>query len=125
MSLLVDDGIDRDRGLTSLTVADDELTLTSSDRDHRVDSFDTGLKRGIYALTGNNAAGNSLNLTIFGCLDRAFAIDGLSESVNYSSKHCIAYGNFNNSSGSLNEIAFVDIPGVSKENYTDVIFLKV
>ena len=39
--------IHRDRGLTGLAVANDQLTLSASDREHRIDREDTGLHRGI------------------------------------------------------------------------------
>ena len=42
-SLLVDDRIDRNRCLTGLSVTDDQLTLSTSDRHHGIDCLDTGL----------------------------------------------------------------------------------
>ena len=41
---LVEDGVDADRGLAGLAVADDQLTLTAPDRGHRVDRLDAGLQ---------------------------------------------------------------------------------
>ena len=43
--LLVDDGVDRHRGLAGLAVADDELALAAADRHHRVDRLVAGLHR--------------------------------------------------------------------------------
>ena len=43
LSFLVQDGINRYRGFTGTAVADNQLTLTASDRNHRVDGFNTGL----------------------------------------------------------------------------------
>src|SRR3546814_12684808 len=37
--LLVDDRVDRQRGLAGLTIADDQLALTAADRHHRVDGL--------------------------------------------------------------------------------------
>ncbi|RNA39576.1 hypothetical protein BpHYR1_012653 [Brachionus plicatilis] len=42
---LVDDGVDGDSGLASLSVADDQLSLASSDRHQTVHGFDAGLHR--------------------------------------------------------------------------------
>ena len=42
---LVDDGIDGNCGLTRLTVADNQLTLPAADRNHGIDSLQTGLQR--------------------------------------------------------------------------------
>ena len=43
--LLVDDRVDRHRGLAGLAVADDQLALAAADRDHRVDRLVAGLHR--------------------------------------------------------------------------------
>src|SRR5262249_44484451 len=43
--LLVDDRVDRDRGLAGLAVADDQLPLAAADRRHRVDRLEAGLQR--------------------------------------------------------------------------------
>ena len=48
LTLLIDDSIKRDSGLTRLSVADDKFTLTSADRDHSIDSLDTCLERTAY-----------------------------------------------------------------------------
>src|SRR3546814_4011355 len=45
--LLVDDRVDRQRGLAGLTIADDQLALTAADRHHRVDGLVAGLHRQI------------------------------------------------------------------------------
>src|SRR5690606_30263291 len=45
VGLLVDYRVDADRGLTGLTVTDDQLPLTTTDRGHGVDRRDTGLQR--------------------------------------------------------------------------------
>ena len=37
--LLVEDGVDRDRGLAGLTIADNQLTLPAPDRHQRVDGL--------------------------------------------------------------------------------------
>ena len=42
---LVDDRVQGDSGLTRLTVTNDELTLTTTDRNHRVDSLQASLQR--------------------------------------------------------------------------------
>ena len=42
---LVDDRVDRDRGLAGLAVAEDQLALAAADRDQRVDHLQAGLQR--------------------------------------------------------------------------------
>ncbi len=58
-SLLVKDGVDGDSGLTGLTVTNDQLTLTTSDRNHGVDGLDTSLHGLVDRLTGENTGGLS------------------------------------------------------------------
>ena len=43
-ALLVDDGVDGDGGLAGLTIADDQLTLATTDGHQRVDGLDASLK---------------------------------------------------------------------------------
>ena len=45
LAALVDNGINTNGSLTGLLIADDQLTLTLTDGDHRVDGLDTGLDR--------------------------------------------------------------------------------
>src|SRR5574337_996665 len=45
LTLLVDDRVDRHRGLAGLAVADDQLALAAADRHHRVDGLQAGLHR--------------------------------------------------------------------------------
>ena len=52
---LVDDRINGDGGLAGLTVADDQLTLSTSDRNHGIDGLDAGLQRLVDGLSVDNA----------------------------------------------------------------------
>ena len=52
---LVEDRVDRDRGLAGLAVADDELALTPADRGHGVDRLDAGLQRLVHRLAADDA----------------------------------------------------------------------
>jgi len=55
---LVDDRINRNSGLTNLTVTNDQLTLTTADRYHGVNRFQTNLHGLVNGLTGDNARSN-------------------------------------------------------------------
>src|SRR5581483_5255567 len=55
--LLVDDRVDRDRGLAGGAVTDDQLALPAADRGHRVDGLDTGRKRLVHGLARHDAGG--------------------------------------------------------------------
>src|SRR5215468_10661245 len=55
LTLLVDDRVDRDRGLADAAVADDQLALAAADRDHRVDRLHAGLHRLVHDLARDDA----------------------------------------------------------------------
>src|ERR671931_1677767 len=57
---LIDDGIDSQRGLAGLAVADDELTLAASDRHHGIDGFKSSLDRLAHREPGDHAGGDLL-----------------------------------------------------------------
>ncbi len=52
---LVEDRVDGDGGLAGLAVADDQLTLATTDRDQRVDRLDAGLHRLVHRLAAHDA----------------------------------------------------------------------
>ena len=60
-ALLVDDGVDGNRGLAGLPVTNDQFALSASYRDHGVDGFQTRLQRLIDRLPRDNAWGNLLD----------------------------------------------------------------
>ena len=60
-ALLIDDRVERDRGLAGLAVADDQLALAAADRNHRVDGFDAGLHRLFHRLAIDHAGRHALD----------------------------------------------------------------
>src|SRR5215212_1548672 len=79
---LIDYGVEQDRGLARLPVADDEFPLSASDRDHGVYSLDPRLERLLDRLAPDDAWRNYLHgKRLFG-LDLTLAVDRTSEGVN-------------------------------------------
>ena len=78
---LIDDGVQRDRGLPGRTVADDQLALSPADRDHRVDGLDAGLDGGIDRHAGRNVRGDNLDWLRVRGTGRPLAVDRLTERV--------------------------------------------
>jgi hypothetical protein len=91
--LLVEHGVKSDGSLTSLTVTNDQLTLTTADGHHGVDGLKTSLYGLVDRATGENTGGLLLGTTLLSGLDGTLAVDGVSESVNDTSKKSLAYGN--------------------------------
>src|SRR5690606_36347057 len=90
VGLLVDDRVDRDRGLAGLAVADDELTLTAADRDHRVDGLDAGLHGLVHRLARHDAGSLELERATRLGLDLAEAVDRVPAGVDDTSEEAIA-----------------------------------
>ena len=125
LALLVNDGIQGNRRLACLTVPDDEFALSSSDGHHGVNSLDSCLQRSIHGFPGDNAAGHSLNLTIFVVLHRTLAVDGLPQRVHNTSQHGVAHRDLHYPAGSLNRIAFVNVFMIAEKYRTHVVLFQV
>ena len=78
---LVDDGVDRNRGLSGLTITDDQLSLTTTDRGHRVDRLDTGCQWLLHRLALDDRRRLKFECTSGISLDLALAIDRTAERI--------------------------------------------
>ena len=58
-------------------------------------------------------------------LDRALAVDGVSERVDDAAHHGGADGDGHDLAGPLDDVAFLDLAVVTEQRGTDVVFLKV
>lgn len=87
---LVEHGVQGDGGLAGLTIADDKLTLATSDRYHGVDGLKTGLHGLVDGAARQDTGSLHLSTALLGGLDWALAIDGVSESIDDTSKQSLA-----------------------------------
>lgn len=92
-SLLVEDGIQGNGGLSGLTVTDDQLTLSTADGNHGVDRLETGLYGLVDGLAGQNAGGLKLSTALLLGVEGTLAIDGVTESVDNTAEQLGADGN--------------------------------
>src|SRR5690606_32489711 len=109
LTLLVDDGINRDGGLAGLAVANDQLTLATADRHHGVDRLETGLHRLRHRLTRNHARRDLLDLVGKLGIDRALAVDRLTKRVDDAADQFGAYRHLENATGTFGRIAFGNV----------------
>ncbi len=105
--LLVDDRVDRDGRLARLAVADDQLTLAATDRDHRVDRLDARLHRLVHRLAVRDARRDDVHLLVRGRLQRRAVVDRAAQRVNDPSQHRLADGHLEQTSGALDQVAFL------------------
>ena len=123
--LLVEDGVDRHRGLAGLAVADDQLALAAADRHHRVDRLQAGLQRLLHRLTIDDAGRQALDRRELLRGDRSLAVDRLAERVHDAAQHLVADGHRDDAAGTLDRVAFLDFRELAEEHRADAFLLEV
>ena len=108
LTLLVDDRVDRDRGLTSLAVADDQLALAAADGNLRVNGEDAGLDGRVDGGSGHHVGRDALNGSGLVGVDRALAVDRLAERVDDATDELFADGDLGDGAGGADFVAFFD-----------------
>ena len=122
---LVQDRVDRDRGLARRAVADDELALPASDRDHRVDRLQAGLERLLHRLPADDARGLELERAALGGIDRAEAVERVAERVDDAAEQRIADGHAHDLARAADRLALLDALPLAEERDADVVLLEV
>ncbi len=125
LALLVDDGVDGDGSLAGLAVADDQFALAAADGHHRVHALQTGLHRLRHGLTPDDARRDLFDLVGQLGVDRAFAIDRLTEGVDHATQQFGTDRHFQNTAGGLDHVAFGNVFVFAKNHGADGIALKV
>ncbi len=123
--LLVDDGVDSQGGLTDLTVTDDQLTLATAYRDHRVDRLVTGLHRLVDRLTPDHARRDFLDRVGGLGIDRALAIDRVAQRIDHATQQFRTNRNFEDTAGALGAHAFGQAQVVTQNHGTYGVLLQV
>src|ERR1700735_5052206 len=113
--LLIEDGVERDRRLAGLAVADDQLALSAPDRDHRVDRLEARRHRLAHRLARNDAGRLDVDAGAFFGADRAFAVNRIAERVDDTAEKPLADRHVDDRPGALDRLAFLDL-AVSAEN---------
>merc|ERR1719334_1919097 len=114
-SLLVDNSIDGNSSFSSLSVSNDQFTLSTANWHKGVDGLDTSLHRLADRLSWDNA--RSFNTNSESVL--------VSKSINNTSKNFHTNWDVHNSSSSLHNISFLDQFIVTEYDNTNVVGLQV
>src|SRR6185369_2024555 len=123
--LLVDEGVERDCGLTGLAVTDDQLALAAANRYEGVERLEAGLHGLVHRLARDDAWRLHLDAAALGELDRALAVDWVAESVDDAAEQALADRDVNDGAGPLDGRAFLDLGVRAEDHDTDVVGLKV
>ena len=122
---LVDDAIDGDSGLTSLSVTNDQLTLSSANWHERVDGLQSSHHRLVHGLSWDDTWSFELNSLSLVALDWTSTIDWVTEGIDDSAKKAITDWDIDNGSSSLDNISFLDLSIVTQDDDTNIISLEV
>ena len=122
---LVDDGVNRNCRLPGLAITDDQFTLSSTNRHHRVDGLDPRCERFVHGLSANDARGLDLEQSTLLGFDGPLSIDRVPKSIHHSSDQCIAHRNIDDASGSANNLTLADAMALAHHRDADVVFFEV
>ena len=125
LALLVQDCVNGDGGLTSLTVADDQLALTTTDRNHGVDGQNAGLHGLMHGLAVDNARSLELNGARTLGLDLTLAVQRHTQRIHHAAKQGLAGGNLHQTTGGLHRVVFLDCCDVTEQHGADFVLFEV
>ena len=87
---LVQDRIDGDRALARLSIAEDELTLTTADRHERVDDLDAGLQRHLHGGAVHDRRRRAFDRQALSTDRDVAAVEGLPQRIDHATKQRFA-----------------------------------
>src|SRR6267378_3259038 len=123
--LLVQDGVERDRGLAGLTVADDQLALAAADRDQRIDRLEAGRHRLVDRFARNDAGRLDVDAHPLVGLDRPLAVDRITERIDHAAEQALADRRIDDGAGALDGLAFLDLAVGAEDHDADVVGFQV
>ena len=122
---LIDDRVHGDRGLARTTVADDQLTLAPTDRNHRVDGLDTRLQRLFHRLAHNDTGCRRFDFARVRGVDVTQTINGTPKGIDHSTDHFGTNRHFQYAAGAPHLIAFLELQIVAEYHRADVVFFEI
>ena len=123
--LLIDDGINGDSSLASLSVSNDQLTLATTDGHQAVDGLDASLHGLLDRLPGNDTGSLKSNSVSLLAADGALAVNGVTQGINDTSKDLVTNGDIHNGSSSLDNISLLDELVITEHDNTNIVRLQV
>ena len=125
LALLVDDRVDQHRGLARESVADDQLALAATDRDHGVDRLDAGLHRAVDALARDHARRDLLDRKRLSRLDRSLVVKWDAQRVHDPAEQRFTNRHLEKTSCGSDLVALVEVPEVAQDHRSDLVLLEV
>ncbi|EOC62964.1 hypothetical protein NM90_2208 [Neisseria meningitidis NM90] len=124
-TFLVNDGIQCYGSFTGLTVTNDQLTLTTTNRNHRVNGFQAGLHWLVNRFTRNHTRCDFFDRGGQSCINRAFAVDRPTQCINDASDQFAPDRHFQDTTGTGNRVAFFNMFVLAQHYGADGVALQV
>jgi len=122
---LVEDRVYGDGGLARLAVADDQLSLSATDRGHGVDGLQSGVHRLADVLPLDDRGRQALDGPV-GLLDHgALAVARTAQGVDHAPEELLAHRHLNDAPGGLHLSALPDAHIGPEEHRRDVVLFQV
>ena len=122
---LIDNGVNSNRGLTDLAVSNNQFPLTTTNRHHRINGFESNLHRLVNRLPGDNAWGNLFNRIGELSVDRAFAINGVTQRIDHTALKLWTHRDFQNTARATASLTLGELLVIAKHNRANRVSLKV
>lgn len=124
-SLLVEDGVNGNGGFAGLTITNDEFTLTTTNGHHGVDGLETGHHGLVDGATGQDTRSLERGPAALSSLDGAFAVNGVTESVDDTAEETGADRDIDNLASTFYGVALLDETIVTENGDTNVVGFQV
>ena len=112
LAFLVNDRIYCQRCFSGLTVADDQLSLASSNRNHGINGLNSCLQWFMYRTSFADSRRRTFNSPKFFCYNRSRSVNRLSQSIDHAADHGVSHRNRHYLSGTFHCLAFTNaLPG--------------
>ena len=108
LPFLIQDGIHSNRCLPRLTISDDQLPLSSSNRNHGINCLNPCLQRFLYRLPIQNAGCRRFHRPILPCVNRTGSVNWLTDCIYNPADHGFSNRDRHNASGSFNRLPLSD-----------------
>jgi hypothetical protein len=125
LSFLCENCIDRNGCFSCLSITDDELSLPSSDRDHRIDCFDTGLERYCDRLSRNHTRSYSLDWIVFRWSDITTLVNRLAKTIEHSPNILFTHTRSEKFTCRVDSISMLESRIVSQDQHTDIVAIDI
>ena len=125
LSLLMQDGIQRNGRFPGLAVADNQFPLASSDGYHGIDGLDPGLQRCVYRFSVHHPMGFPLHRAAASRLQRPLFVHRLPQGIYHPSQKTVPHGYIHAVSGAFYLIPLIALPLISQQHRRHRILLQI